>query len=286
MTRGGGFLSRIFDLVTGAKPKAATPSEFTAAFAQAMQQMRPDLQVRVVCDLELKVATPDGQESASFLDNAFAQYTLDPTPAHQAEVIQRFADAALTIAGNKLGTVDRASIVPIIKDRAWLQETRQALLARGATNVAENVYDDVNEELVIVYAEDSPKNIRYISPDDLEQAGIARNELRALACENLLRIVPKIERHGEDGTYMLIAGGDYEASLLAVDALWDPARFDVDGDIVVAIPSRDVLLITGSNDEEGIDRLQQAVEHSSGPYSLTARLFVFRNGKLEVFNAD
>ena len=103
-----------------------------------------------------------------------------------------------------------------------------------------------------------------------------------------MRIIPKIERHGDAGIYMVLAGGDYEASLLAVDSLWNHERFDVDGDIVVAIPNRDVLLITGSNNTAGIDKLRETALKSreTGSYPLTSELFVFRNGKFDVFNSD
>ena len=46
---------------------------------------------------------------------------------------------------------------------------------------------------------------------------------------------------------MLKAGGDYEASLLLFDDIWRDGQVKVDGDIVVAVPAKDVLLVTGSN---------------------------------------
>ena len=121
--------------------------------------------------------------------------------------------------------VDRTRIVPVIKDRSWLEETRQALLSRGAKESPEHVYEDFGQELIILYAEDSPKNIRYLGPKDLELAKVERSELKALACENLKRLLPKIERHGTGGVYMVTAGGDYEASLLLLDSIWIAVRW-------------------------------------------------------------
>src|SRR4029450_9414253 len=112
------------------------------------------------------------------------------------------------------------------------------MLSRGAKEVPEHVYEDFSPDLIVVYAEDSPKNIRYLVPKDLELAKIDRAELRALACENLKRILPKIERHGTDGLYMLTAGGDYEASLLLLDSIWSGGPNDVQGAGVVAVSER------------------------------------------------
>jgi uncharacterized protein YtpQ (UPF0354 family) len=119
------------------------------------------------------------------------------------------------------------------------------------------VYEDFNDDLIVLYAEDSPKNIRYFSPDDLAKAQIDRKDLRNLACENLKRLLPKIEQHGASGLYMLGAGGDYEASLLLFDSIWSGLKEAVRGDVVVAIPSRDVLVVTGSEDAEGIQKMKK-----------------------------
>jgi uncharacterized protein YtpQ (UPF0354 family) len=119
----------------------------------------------------------------------------------------------------------------------------------------------------------------------LEKAHIDRRELRPLACENLKRLLPKIERRGGNGLFVLRAGGDYDASLLLLDSMWVDMKKEVRGDVVVAIPSRDLLIVTGSEDFHGIEKVRKIVDESfaQGAYRLTKKLFVFRNGKLEEF---
>ena len=152
----------------------------------------PGLKVEVIKDMELKMTAPNGTESTAFLDNAYDTYKQDPKS--KDEIIRRFVAAGLeTVASmGKSEDLDRKLIVPIIKDRPWIEETRKAMMDRGAKQIPETVYEDLNADLIILYAEDSPKNIRYFSPKDLEKAGIERKELRSLACENLKRILPKI----------------------------------------------------------------------------------------------
>ena len=199
--------------------------------------------------------------------------------------IRRFVTAGLETINYPSEGVDRTRIVPVIKDRPWLEETRQALLSRGAKEVPENVYEDFSPDLIILYSEDSPKNIRYFGPKDLEAAKIDRADLRKLACENLKRLLPKIERHGTNGFYMLTAGGDYEASLLLLDSIWSGGQMDVKGEVVVAIPTRDLLLVTGSQNPQGIEKMKQMVKEalSGGAYRLTQKLFVYRNGTFNEF---
>ena len=160
-------------------------------------------------------------------------------------------------------------------------------MIRGAKEVPEHVYEDFSPDLIILYAEDSPKNIRYLGPKDLELAKIQRPELRALACANLKRLLPKIERHGTNGLYMITAGGDYEASLLLLDSIWSGGEMDVKGEVVVAIPTRDLLLVTGSQNPQGIEKMKQMVKEAStsGSYRLTQKLFVYRSGRFGEFTS-
>ena len=262
-----------------------TPGEFTRAFSEALSKAEPGLKVVIVRDLELKVTAADGRDSTSFLDNAYDTYKQDPKA--KDDVIKRFVTAGLETIGTIRDGVDRTRIVPVIKDRPWLEETRQALMSRGAKEVPEQVYEDFSPDLIILYAEDSPKNIRYLGPKDLELAKIERSELRALACTNLTRLLPKIERHGTNGFYMITAGGDYEASLLLLDPIWSGGQMEVRGDVVVAIPTRDLLLVTGSQNPQGIEKVKQMVKEAStgGSYRLTQKLFVYRNGRFGEFTS-
>ncbi len=263
-----------------------SPREFTGEFAEALKKSSPGLTVAIVNDLELKVTSTEGRDYTSFLDNAYEVYKQDPKD--KGEVMQRFIAAGLETIGSIHERVDRTRIVPIIKDRPWLEETRQTLLSRGANEIPELLYDDFNADLIVVYAEDSPKSIRYLGPKELELEKIERSELKALACENLKRLLPKIERHGGNGLYMIVAGGDYEASLLLLDSIWSEGQNDVKGDVVVAIPTRDLLLVTGSRDAQGIQNVKQMVKEASadGSYHLTQKLFVLRNGKFAAFTEN
>ena len=259
-----------------------SPREFTREFAEALRKAGPGRTVTIVGDLEVKVKSADAGESTSFLNNAYDSYKQQPEA--KAEVIERFVTAYLESfesLNGEIGEVDRSRIVPVIKDAPWLEETRQAMLTRGAKETPEHVWEEFCPGLILVYAEDSPKNIRYLRPEDLETAKIERAELRKLASENLERLLPKIELRGTNGLYMITAGGDYEASLLVLDSIWNGGEMEVKGDVVVAIPTRDLLLVTGSADTKGIAEVREMVKQAiaEGSYRLTEKLFVYRDGK-------
>ncbi len=257
-----------------------TPLQFTEEFVKALRLASPSIKVLVKTDLELQITNSAGKDSSAFLDNAYKEYLQDPKAIR--DVIQRFTVSYLEPRDDE-AKVDRARIVPIIKDRQWLSEIAQSLKNRGANKPIENVFEEFNEQLVIVYAEDSPKNIRYLIPKNLEEIGVSRTDLRAIAVSNLRRILPKIEVHKGPVLSMVTAGGDYEACLLLLNDLWVDGAIQVDGDIVVAIPSRDLLLVTGSKTPDGIAKLRELAIKSlqQSSYRLTDTLFVYRNGRFE-----
>ena len=174
-------------------------------------------------------------------------------------------------------------LVPIVKDRKWLAKIRDSLKARGAKEPPGDFFDDLNEQLVVVYAEDNPQSIRYLTPKHMSDFGVAHGEVRGLAVENLRRMLPKIEVLPGPLVSMIKADGNYEASLLLFDVLWSSGQIRVDGDYVVAVPSRDILLVTGSRNSAGIAKLRELAAQMArqSSYYLTNELLVYRQGSFQ-----
>ena len=165
---------------------------------------------------------------------------------------------------------------------------QQALLENksdSALEVAQNrtaspvqvLSEPFNDELSIVYVEDRPVSLRFLTTrDDVGD----RAKLRELALVNLRKLLTKVEMAGgEDGIWIANTGGNYEASLLLSNRMWSSGQIKVDGDIVVAVPIKEALFVTGSENKKGIARLRAlAAELATGPYALTTALFVYRDG--------
>lgn len=270
----------VFGVIRLRTPRPLSPADFTREFAKRLRSTLPGITVDIKADQELSVTNPKGKKSTMFLDNAYAEYRRDPKAL--SAVIQKFSAGLAEFPGEE-ASLDRSRIVPIVKDRKWLVEIRRSLQARSAEPPPENVFDDLNEELVVVYAEDNPKSIRYLTPKNLQDLGVERGELRGLAVENLKRLLPRIAVHPGPLVSMVKADGNYEASLLLFDELWQDGQIRVEGDPVVAVPARDVLLVTGSRHPAGIAKLRElAAQVARGsPYHLTSELFVYRQGSFK-----
>ncbi len=258
---------------------------FTALYTQALRARAPELEIQISGPLELKIG-PDGQEITAHLDNAYAVYRIAPDRLN--EVINDFVLSTVESLNIGWAGVDVARIVPVIKDANFLNDMRQGSLGDRAAAAAHERY---NDQLIILYAEDMQHSIRYLSNEDLDQLGVDRAGLREMAVENLGRLLPRMEARGRDGAYMLIADGTHEASLLLFDDIWTgeiwrTGSLPVTGELVIAVPARSMLLVTGSQDAAGLAMTREVADDvaANDPYAVTNQLFVYRDGRFQPFD--
>jgi uncharacterized protein YtpQ (UPF0354 family) len=261
-----------------------SPQAFTEAFAKAAQAAVPGAKVAITGELETETHYGNGETMTSDLHNAYSVYR--QAPGQLDDVLRRYV-GVLAESINGAGPVDRTRIVPVMKSQAWLSGLREQRKAQQLEATPEPLTESYNSELIIAYAQDQPTSIRYLTTRD-DIGGLDRVALLVLALRNLHRLLPKIEmRDGPDGTFMIEAGGDYEASLLLADPIWSGGQVHVDGDIVAAVPAKDALFVTGSHNRTGLKKLRAiAAEVAARPYGLSSALFVYRDGKFKVFGRN
>ncbi len=266
-----------------ARADTLTPRAFTERVARAVLSAMPSAKVAINGDLQFVVRYGNGASATSDLGKAYKTYEREP--AHLDDIVQAQVSALLEAGGdaNGLPKLDRTRIVPIIKDRQWFEA--MARRGREQTPPLDLIAEPLNADLVVVYAENRLGALRILSSrDDVGD----RMRLREAALANLSRVLPKIEiRPGADGVVLITAGGEFDASLLLADNLWSGGKVKVDGDIVVAVPAKDVLIATGSHNAPGLARLRAAAaKFAAGPNGLTSALFVYRDGKFVRFDAN
>lgn len=272
------FFGKLRSLFGGGDGPLLTPDEFTQEVAGLLRKKRPDIAVEIVGDLEIKI----GPSFRSFLNNAYDLYRSHPSA--KKHIIGDFMATGLEAIDRSGQQVKRERIVPVIKDPAWIEETQLALAQRGKDDVPLPVHEAYNAQLLICYAEDSERGIRYLQDKDLEEAEIAREGLRELAVANLKQLLPGVKCEGVEGLYMITADGTYEASLILFDEIWNDGKLEVMGELVVAVPCRDLLLVTGTGNAAGMAKLREIAAETvqnGAPYRLTTDLFVYRGGKFE-----
>ncbi len=252
-----------------------SPQTFSERFAREMREALPQGGVEIVSPLQLRISLRKSGDSTVYLSEAFEQYKQDPDAGE--DLIARYVAGALESVRGET-KIDATRIVPIVKPRSWLADVQESA---GAGAV---VYDLVNEELAIVYAEDSDNSLSYFAASELAESAIDRAGLRQLAATNLVRILPQIERLGDDGFYTIQAGGDFEASLLVTGTVWTRESFPVKGDHVFAVPARDKLYVTGSDDVEGLKKLRELAArlYRESSHRVSDKVFRLRDNTVSV----
>jgi len=278
-----GLLAAIAALFGGAEAAGAqqvTKAEFTQHFADALRQAEPGVTVDIAGDLELHAkAGPEGRQI--FLDNAYRNYLLDPSS--EKKVIEQYV-ASFKAIDAPAPVLDRAQIMPVIKTKDWVDSALAAAKAQGG-KPAELVMEDFSGGLVVVYAQDTPSNMAFLTPGDLGKLGLKPADLRQIAVANLAALPDKIGVKRGPLVSIVVAGGTYEASLLLLTDFWKAQAAKVDGEIVAAIPARDLLLFTGSKNTVGVAKLAALATEmlAKSSYGLTNQLYIFRKGRFQPY---
>ena len=220
---------------------APSPEAFSALVLARLRERVPGGDIQPAGEMELVVrSTPEGEQRV-FLDNAYRMVCQAREEEREA-VLERFLQAYAEAAGGLERSAER--VVPVIKPEAWLAQFRASMqLMRGDADseIQDNVYEPLGDGLLVVYAIDMPSNIAYLSSQEMDQFGIARETLRAHAVRNLRGFLPRIETHRGPQLTMLTADGNYEPSLLLFDDVWAREAEHMRGPPAVAVPGHALL---------------------------------------------
>lgn len=178
---------------------------------------------------------------------------------------------------------DRSAIVPRLKHTNFLAYIRQI---PGIQPDDMPVTQPLVGDLLVTYALDLPNQFQMFTARDMRQFGMTLAEVHATAIANLCKKIPEVQQAGESPLIILATGEDMDACLLLLDEVWDRYVDKVPGELVVAVPARDAVFITGSKSDAGMQVVRQAsadVFSKAGNHSLTTDLLTRRNGVWEVF---
>lgn len=136
-------------------------------------------------------------------------------------------------------------------------------------------------DLIVWYAFDEPTCFTILTQRDLARLKVDLKGLNDIALSNLRRIIPETQVHRlSNDVFVLTCGGNFEATTLLLDEVWEQMSAKVQGDLVVAVPARDILVFAGSNNREGLAHMRSKVSEilETGDHLLT-RSFLMRRGK-------
>jgi|GEM_PF-2052083 len=249
-----------------------TPEAFSELVAEVLAETSECKNAKVVGPMKLSATLSNGEADLN-LESVWSDcrnqtdLRVDVVERYLAGVAQTFT----RLASNAPPDVEQ--IVPLIKSKRWLEHAKQQGI---------DVYQQLLvSDLIVVYAEDGTEQLRYVSRAECEAIGVSDEDMRAITVRNLKSRLPDVKRHGKGPLYMLTAGGTFESSLILFSSFWDSVEDVVDGRIVVATPSRDLLMFTGENASEAVQEMRELAEetYQDGSYAISKALLVREDGR-------
>jgi hypothetical protein len=193
-----------------------------------------------------------GESNIMYLANFYAEYCSAPF-FKRAQLLNQVASriSALKTAAKEDMTADAARhcLRPVIRHRMFREGIELEPRLRGEELGFAPVVV-IGGHLGLELGIDSPGLIANVRKGELDEWGIGFDEALAIANDNLARAIPARFAQVRPGLYQSQFGDMYDASRLHLPQFVPSLR--VKGRPVAMVPNRSVLLVTGSDDADGL----------------------------------
>lgn len=237
-------------------PRELNFAEFVQAYIHRVSQL-PDH-----CDVEFDEPNAsiryEYQGNTYFVrpQNAYRDYLKDPS--HLDAILD---SGITTIFSGKtmqaLSLSEAASLLmPMVRDYRYLDITMLIIKTsgqNGALDVADFPFRALSGELAVTLNLDSPTAIRMVGNEELASWGLSFEAALEIAMKNLRRRTTDSLEKIEPGLFISRWNDAYDATRVLLADLF--LRLPLRGEPVVCLPSRNVLLVTGSEDATALSAL-------------------------------
>jgi uncharacterized protein YtpQ (UPF0354 family) len=200
---------------------------------------------------QFRLVLGGGSGHMMYLQNVYADYCNAPEPDRE-NALSRIVRNWFAFEKSMPEEFEDAShdLLPAVRDRCYFECAELTLRAEGKRS-GDVPYRQLGDDLAIALVYDLPEAMRTITQRDLDRWGVTLYETIEVARANLSKIPCKFIGPPEgDGVYLSVTNDNYDASrLLLVDLI---RSFHVKGIHIAMVPNRDTLIVTGSEDENGI----------------------------------
>ena len=223
----------------------------------------------------IDIVKTDGSRTKLFLHNL--QTECDRYPEDRVEIVERYF--RILMAEDDFADVVADDIVALVRDAEYCAY----VTAQEVDAVTEHLVGD----LWVIYAVDRPQSTSVLTADVITGLGLSHFDVRTLGLKNLRRLLSDLEIVRQAEFYELNCENSvYLAGALLLDGIWEEAAAKVEGDVVVAVPSRDVLLFSGTSNPAGLTQLRQATDSvfSGGDHLISRTLMRRVTGQWRLFS--
>lgn len=202
-----------------------------------------------------------------YLHNVYDEYCAAPR-GQRPEILKRYCglQAAPEIPARFEDALPH--ILPRIRERFFYTATRLQMELQGQAAV-DFAYRPFADHYAVELGYDLPQSVALIATSRLTAWDVTFDEALERSWQNLRAITNRPLEPLRPGLYVSAWRDSYDASRAMLHDFI--LRHRVKGEPVVALPNRDTLLLTGTQDPEGLSKMAQEVEKAmAGPRPMTA----------------
>ena len=188
---------------------------------------------------------------------------------HYVEEALRAMATPVTLSGNE------KRIFPVIRSTSF----------PTAANEKELLWEEHTAETRIYYAIDRGTTFSLVTKEMIEKEEMSLVKIREIAMFNVRSLKTDAKRDEVAGNtfYFINSNDGYDASKILNEQLLKHYENNAEGELAVAVPHQDVLIIADIKNEAGYDVLGQMVFQffTNGRTPITALPFIYEKGNLE-----
>lgn len=210
----------------------------------------------------------------AYLRNAYEEYCTAPWRERKA-ILQKYAAFTAHPMPEIPADFEEAKpkLLPCVRDRWHYESVRLQMQIDGA-KVLEIPTRPLADHLAFELACDFPETVASVSQNQLDEWGVSFGDALAVAVENLWAMSNEDFERPAPGIYASPWHDNYDpARLLLPDLI---RQLDVKGDPVALVPNRDLLIVTGSENADGLKAVaalaRQAFEDPRSISGIAVRL--------------
>ena len=175
---------------------------------------------------------------------------------------------------------ERAKLRVVVRNAGYSKQ-RNTILQQGNNDDVGIVAVPYSRDLELVLVSDEPMTSKVLDTRKLKALGLTLDQAMALGRQQVLAGLPAIPAYSDiDESVITTPNIDYMASLILAEG-WDALNVSVGGNLVVAIPSDDVIIITSAVSASARADLRAYVKNAydNANRSVSPSLYIRKNGK-------
>lgn len=219
-------------------------------------------------------------------DNIHAVLQSSRDGAEREAALENFVDA-MTDAMNEPARdpadlpLDR--VFPVLRHASFAQSTGDGGVAPSAGNGL--YYEPYIGDMILVYAIDYPDRVAYVTRANLRDADVYPSQMNDAAWRNFAAKRAALEFQGNGTTFMAVIDGFYESTLVLDSELWASVAQQMNDDIVMIVPARDLIIVAPASNTAEVAFLSTMRTDviNTGTHQLSELMYIWQGGRWDVF---